>query len=112
MELEVRYVTTSDGVRIAYAIAGSGPPMVTFSDPIASHVQLGWSHPVLGRFFQEMARRNTVLFFDFRGCGLSDRLPAHTVSLDDAVRDAEAVVQRVGWREFAITLAGEGRRRQ
>jgi len=30
-ELEVRYVTTSDGVRIAYAIAGSGPPMVTFS---------------------------------------------------------------------------------
>ncbi|TMG02722.1 MAG: alpha/beta hydrolase, partial [Chloroflexi bacterium] len=71
MELEVRYVTTSDGVRIAYAIAGSGPPMVTFSDPIASHVQLGCSHPVLGRFFQEMARRNTVLFFDFRGCGLS-----------------------------------------
>ena len=56
MELEVRYVTTSDGVRIAYAIAGSGPPMVTFTDPIASHVQLGWSHPVLGRFFQEMAR--------------------------------------------------------
>src|SRR5438093_226252 len=108
MELEVRYVTTSDGVRIAYAIAGSGPPMVTFSDPIASHVQLGWSHPVLGRFFQEMARRNTVLFFDFRGCGLSDRLPAHTVSLDDAVRDAEAVVQRVGWREFAMNAGGGG----
>src|SRR5438093_3760229 len=82
--------------------------MVTFSDPIASHVQLGWSHPVLGRFFQEMARRNTVRFFDFRGCGLSDRLPAHTVSLDDAVRDAEAVVQRVGWREFAMNAGGGG----
>src|SRR5437870_11496391 len=82
--------------------------MVTFSDPIASHVQLGWSHPVLGRFFQEMARRNTVLFFDFRGCGRSDRLPAHTVSLDDAVRDAEAVVQRAGWREFAMNAGGGG----
>jgi len=68
VELEVRYVTTSDAVRIAYAIAGSGPPMVTFTDPIASHVQLAWSHPVLGRFFQEKARWNTVLFFDVRGC--------------------------------------------
>jgi len=105
-ELEVRYVTTSDGVRIAYAIAGSGPPMVTFSDPVASHVQLGWSHPVLGRFFQEMARRNTVIFFDFRGCGLSDRVQPQR--LDDQVRDAEAVVQRVGWREFALNAGGAG----
>jgi class 3 adenylate cyclase len=106
MELEVRYVTTSDGVRIAYAIAGSGPPMVTFTDPIASHVQLGWSHPVLGRFFQEMAWRNRVLFFDFRGCGLSDRVQPQ--SLDDYLRDAEAVVQRVGWREFAANAGGGG----
>jgi pimeloyl-ACP methyl ester carboxylesterase len=105
-ELEVRYVTTADGVRIAYAIAGSGPPMVTFSDPIASHVQLGWSHPVLGRFFQEMARRNTVLFFDFRGCGLSDRVPAQ--SIEDPLRDAEAVVERVRWREFAMNSGGGG----
>ena len=58
-ELEVRYVTTPDGVRIAYALAGSGPPLVTFSHPIASHVQLGWSHPVVGRPFREMARRHT-----------------------------------------------------
>src|SRR6266542_4405075 len=106
MELEVRYSTTSDGVRIAYAIAGSGPPLVNFSDPIASHVQLGWSHPALGRFFQEMARRNTVLFFDFRGCGLSDRAQPQT--LDDYLRDAEAVVQRVGWHEFAINAGGGG----
>ena len=106
MELEVRYVTTLDGVRIAYAVAGSGPPMVTFADPIASHVQLGWSHPALGRFFQGMARQNTVLFFDFRGCGLSDRVQPQT--LDDYLRDAEAVVQRVGWHEFAINAGGGG----
>ena len=66
MELEVRYVTTTDGVHIAYAIVGTGTPMVTFTDPVASHVQLAWSHPVLGRYFQEMAHRNTMLFFDFR----------------------------------------------
>ena len=103
-ELEVRYVTTADGLRIAYAITGSGPPLMTFSDPIASHVQLAWSHPVLGRFFQEMARRNSMLFFDFRGCGLSDRVQPN--SLDDSLRDAEAVVQRVGWHKFAINAGG------
>jgi pimeloyl-ACP methyl ester carboxylesterase len=106
MELEVRYVTTSDGVRIAYAIAGGGPPMVNFSDPIASHVQLAWSHPVLGRFFQEMARRNTVLFFDFRGCGLSDRVQPR--GIDDLLRDVEAVIQRVGWQQFAVDAGGGG----
>ena len=106
MELEVRYVTTSDGVRIAYAIAGSGPPMVTFTDPIASHVQLGWSHPVLGRFFREMARSNTVLFFDVRGCGMSDRVSPQ--ASDDYLLDAETVVQRVGWREFAVNAGGSG----
>jgi class 3 adenylate cyclase len=105
-ELEVRYVTTSDGVRIAYAIAGRGPLMVTFSDPVASHVQLGWSHPVLGRFFQELARHNTVLFFDYRGCGLSDRLQPR--GIDDPVLDAEAVIQRLGWREFAVNAGGGG----
>jgi len=53
-----------------------------------------------------MARRNTVLFFDFRGCGLSDRVQPK--GLDDSLRDAEAVVQRAGWREFAVNAGGGG----
>lgn len=40
MELEVRYVTTTDGVRVAYANAGNGPPLVTFADPIAFRQQV------------------------------------------------------------------------
>src|SRR5262245_65766474 len=52
------------------------------------------------------ARRNTVLFFDVRGCGLSDRVQVKNA--EDALRDAEAVVQRVGWREFSINAGGGG----
>ena len=40
MEPEVRYCTTSDGVRIAYTVTGEGPPQLHCADPVISHVQL------------------------------------------------------------------------
>jgi len=74
MEPEVRYCTTTDGVRIAYTVTGEGPPVLYCVDPLISHVQLEWSHPVGSRIFREFARSNTLIRFDFRGCGLSDRM--------------------------------------
>jgi class 3 adenylate cyclase len=47
-----------------------------------------------------MARRNTLIRFDFRGFGLSDRVLGK--SLDDYVLDIEAVVKRVGLEQFAL----------
>ncbi len=100
MEPEVRYCTTSDGVRIAYTVTGEGPPIVFCVDPIASHVQLEWSHPTSSRVQREVIRTNTLIRFDFRGCGLSDRVMAD--SLDKYVLDIEAVVERAGFREFGL----------
>ncbi len=100
MEPEVRYCMTSDGVRIAYTVTGEGPPVVVCWDPIASHVQLEWSHPLFESLFGEFARFNTVIRFDPRGCGLSDRVLPQT--LDGWVLDIEAVVKRTGFREFAL----------
>jgi class 3 adenylate cyclase len=100
MEPEVHYVTTDDGVRIAYTVSGDGPPVVVCWDAIASHVQLEWSHPLIKVLFGELTRSNTVIRFDTRGCGLSDRVLPQT--LDELVLDIEAVVQRTGFREFAL----------
>jgi class 3 adenylate cyclase/pimeloyl-ACP methyl ester carboxylesterase len=100
MEPEVRYCTTPDGVRIAYAVAGSGPPLVYCVEPITSHVQLEWSHPGAGRILRAHAKHNSLVRLDFRGSGLSDRvLPG---SLDDSVLDIEAVVERTGLDQFAL----------
>jgi pimeloyl-ACP methyl ester carboxylesterase len=100
MKPEVRYCTTTDGVRIAYAIAGSGPPLLYGVEPITSHVQLEWSHMGSGRILRGHAQHNTLIRLDFRGSGLSDRVLPQT--LDDSVRDLEAVVERAGFPTFAL----------
>ena len=100
MEPEVRYCTTSDGIRIAYAIAGSGPPLLYCVEEISSHTQLEWSHPGSGRILRAHARHNTLIRLDFRGSGLSDRVLPRT--LDDWVLDLEAVVERAGLDQFAL----------
>ncbi len=46
MEPKIRYATTSDGVDIAYASAGEGPPLLMLSTPGVSHVQAVWERPV------------------------------------------------------------------
>jgi class 3 adenylate cyclase/pimeloyl-ACP methyl ester carboxylesterase len=100
MEPEVRYCTTTDGVRIAYAIRGSGPPLLYGVEPITSHVQLEWSHVGSGRILRAHAQHNTLIRLDFRGSGLSDRVLPQTV--DDEVLDLEAVVERSGFECFAL----------
>jgi len=42
MEPRIQYAKTSDGVSIAYAVAGDGPPLVRVPLPGANHVQRDW----------------------------------------------------------------------
>ncbi len=101
MEPDIRYCTTADGVRIAYSVSGAGPVHVVMPEPSASHVQLEWSHPILGRLFERLAERSTVVRFDPRGSGLSDRvLPSTT---EEWIRDLETVVTRLALGEFVLT---------
>jgi class 3 adenylate cyclase len=101
VEPEIRYCTTADGVRIAYSVRGDGPPHVVLGESIVSHVQLEASHPVLGPLFAELARHNTLIRFDQRGSGLSDRVMPSTI--DDVDLDMEAVIARVGLGTFSVT---------
>jgi class 3 adenylate cyclase/pimeloyl-ACP methyl ester carboxylesterase len=103
-EPEVRYCTTDDGVRIAYTVTGSGPPLLFLSEPVVSHVQLEWSQPVFGRMFERLARDNTLIRFDARGTGLSD----HVIVTDPGAveprlfSDLESIVAKVGLESFAL----------
>jgi len=101
MEPEIRYCLTEDGVRIAYTVTGTGSPHIFVGDPAGSHAQLAWSHLMLGPLFRELARHNTLISLDLRGCGLSDRVMPSSVK--DWVLDVEAVVKRLGLKQFALT---------
>lgn len=69
---QVRFARSADGVTIAYAVHGSGPPLVLNSCWL-SHLEFDWSSPVWRHYLAELGRVATVVRYDERGHGLSDR---------------------------------------
>jgi pimeloyl-ACP methyl ester carboxylesterase len=97
---EIRFTTTASGVRLGYALSGSGPALVRTTHWTTS-VESDWHNPVVGPMLQRLSRRFRLLRYDGRGTGLSDRavLP---VTLDDWVGDMEAAVDAAGFERFAL----------
>ena len=106
MEQEIRFCTTPDGVRIAYAVVGEGPPLVHVPGWI-SHLELDWRLPASREIWESYARHFTVIRIDKRGTGLSDR-NVSDYSLEARVRDLEALVDQLDLREFALSGVSEG----
>lgn len=100
MRQEIGFCTTSDGVRIAYARAGRGPPLLRVGGWL-SHVEHDWRSPVWQPWLRQLGRDFSVARFDMRGTGLSDRI-CEEQGLDAWVRDVESVVDGMGWRRFDL----------
>jgi class 3 adenylate cyclase len=100
MEQRIQYTTTTDGVRIAYSVMGSGPFYVYDAGTI-NHLKAAMEIEPMRVAFERLAARCTLVRFDHRATGLSqrDRLPT---SLDDLVADLEAVVSAVNLETFAL----------
>lgn len=106
MEQQIRFCTTSDGVRIAYATVGEGPPLVLIPGWV-SHLEVMWEYPPLRSRVEALARHVQYVCFDKRGTGLSDR-NVSDFSVDARVRDVEAVVDHLKLRTFALWGFSEG----
>jgi class 3 adenylate cyclase len=100
VEPQVRYCTTSDGVSIAYCMMGEGSPVV-FLPAIYFGISLISKVPSFTDFFSELARTHQIIVYDSRGFGLSQR-DAGGHSLDDRVRDLDAVVQAANLEEVSL----------
>jgi class 3 adenylate cyclase len=98
MELNMRYATTVDGVRIAYAVAGKGLPVIRAPFGVFSHCQLEWRQ---NDFFERLSRSRMIIPFDPRGSGLSDR-NIDDLSLDVCMLDIDAVASAAGLERFAL----------
>ena len=72
---ELRFCTSSDGVRLAYATVGGGPPLVKASSWL-THLEYDWQSPIWRHWVEGLSRDHTYLRYDARGCGLSDRSTA------------------------------------
>jgi DNA-binding winged helix-turn-helix (wHTH) protein len=71
-EQRIGFCTAADGVRIAYATSGSGPPLVKPANWL-THVDYDWESPVWRHWLRELSHENTLVRYDERGSGLSDR---------------------------------------
>ena len=105
MKPRIQYAQTSDGVSIAYATAGGGPPLLVVPLPPFSHVQATWE--TFARVYQPLAERFHLVWYDSRGSGLSDR-EAIDFSMDAMVHDLEAVIASSGLTRFPMVAARGG----
>lgn len=103
---EIRYCTSSDGVRLAYATTGSGPPLVKASNWL-THLDFEWGSPIWRHWWAELSRHHRLVRYDERGNGMSQRDVAD-VSFETWVRDLETVVDAAGLDRFDLLGISRG----
>ncbi|MDX6324405.1 MAG: hypothetical protein QOK15_759 [Nocardioidaceae bacterium] len=103
---DIRFARSADGVGIAYAVHGSGPPLLIDACWL-SHLQFDWQSPVWRHYLAEFGRFATVIRYDERGHGLSDRRVTDH-SLEARVADLEAVADDAGLDRFALLAMAQG----
>ena len=97
---EIRFCRSRDGVQIAYAISGRGPPLVRAAHWM-SHLQYEWESPVWRHWIDALSETNTLVRYDQRGNGLSDR-EVTNLSFEAMVSDLESVVDAARLDHFTL----------
>jgi len=103
---EVHFCTASDGVRIAYALAGSGPPLVKTANWL-NHLEYDWESPVWSHLLHALAGEHRLIRYDERGNGLSD-WNVDDISFEAFVRDLETVVDAARLDRFSLLGVSQG----
>jgi pimeloyl-ACP methyl ester carboxylesterase/DNA-binding CsgD family transcriptional regulator len=97
---QIRFCTSRDGTRVAYATCGAGPPLV-WAGSWFHHLELDWVSPIWRPWIALLSRRHTLIRYDWRGCGLSDREQVE-FTFEKFLEDLEAVVDAAGSKRFAL----------
>lgn len=84
---EIQFCTAPDGVCIAYAAVGEGPPLVKTANWL-NHLEYDWQRPIWSHLLYAMATRCRLVRYDERGNGLSD-WDVDDISPDAFVNDLE-----------------------
>jgi len=100
MKQNIRFCTAPDGVTLAYATSGEGPPVVWVANWL-THLDIDWKGPLWSHWFREFSRQHTLVRFDQRGAGLSDR-SVDELTMDAWVRDLETIVDDAKLERFPL----------
>jgi len=102
----IQFCRASDGVRLAFASVGGGPPLVKSASWL-NHLELDWDAPIWAPIFQELARDHRFIRYDERGNGMSEDQVAD-ISFNAFVDDLETVVDAAGIDRFPLLGMSQG----
>lgn len=87
----IRYVRSPDGVKIAWAEAGAGPPFLKAANWL-THLEHDLESPVWRHWVRFFAENFRFIRYDERGCGMTD-WNVRDLSMPRWIDDLEAVVE-------------------
>ena len=97
----IRYARSADDVRLAFTVTGEGPALVFVPCVPFSNLQMEWRNPLERQIFDQLARRLTLIHYDGRGTGHSQR-DVTDLSLEAMVSDLEAVIDQADLPEVSL----------
>lgn len=100
MDQQIQYCTTPDGVRLAYSVIGKGSPIVRPSHWL-THLEYDLKSPVWRHFVLGLSQRHSLVRFDARGEGMSQR-DVVDVSFERWLSDLETVVDKIALEKFVL----------
>jgi len=103
----IQFLRTPDGVQLAWAEAGAGPPMIKASNWL-SHLEYEWESPVWRHWIRFFSDHFRFVRYDERGSGMSD-WNVDDLSNERRIEDLEAVVVAAAPPEpFALLGISQG----
>jgi pimeloyl-ACP methyl ester carboxylesterase/DNA-binding CsgD family transcriptional regulator len=107
VQQSIRYLKTADGVRVAWATCGSGPPLIKAANWL-THLNYDLESPVWRHWIEFFASNYHFIRYDERGCGLTDWEVAD-LSVARWADDLEAVIDASKPAEpFALLGVSQG----
>jgi len=98
----IRFCSTPDGKRLAYALDGDGPAIV-FPAWWISHVEKDWEHGPFQEFFGALAQHHLVVRYDRVGVGLSDRdRDPKDITVEREVEHMGSLIDHLGLDKFTL----------
>lgn len=101
----IHFAIGADGHRLAYAVTGRGPPLLR-APTWLNDIERDWDSPVYGHWLKELSRNHTLVRFDARGVGMSDRQAE--VSFDGWVQDMSTIADSIGLQKFGVVASSYG----
>jgi DNA-binding winged helix-turn-helix (wHTH) protein/pimeloyl-ACP methyl ester carboxylesterase len=105
-EQKIQFFTTHDGVRIAYSVAGSGPPLVKAANWL-NHLDFEWQSPIWRHWIPVLTAQHTLIRYDERGNGLSD-WNISDFSFEAWIQDFDELIETLGLKKFSLLGISQG----